>query len=478
MATVGPNDIEARLILTTDELKKSTAEAEKAIKTMSDKAAKDVDKTKKVFDAWNFSLNAIKLGLKALKFVMKDAEQAQIDLAAAQTVFGDAADTAYIKAKEGAGELLRVLGEVADAFGQGIFGGPKINFFANMAKGADEFSIRAKAAEIRIGKLKTTLADLEKVPLNILEAGIITGFDEGSEEWRNVADFYSKWRQEIVDTAQESVDLETQIQGFIGKGFSADAAKKIVTSYAALRKSIADDREKRQAEDEQLEIESAERVAAAFAEVNKEEAERAAKLWADTFEGGFTNAVQSLEDEFLNLGKAADRFAKEAHATISDNLFKALTGEAVDFAEVLRGFLLSIVRQSTDAAGAGFLGLFKGLAPSAGLSGAGVAAQGAGGSGSVSLGAASEFAAIPQYGQGAHVDKPHLAIVGDEPETIIPDKLLKGMRGGSGDTFVFSPTIQAIDGASVAALFARRDFQDQFRASMVNAASKNRTVRG
>lgn len=46
---------------------------------------------------------------------------------------------------------------------------------------------------------------------------------------------------------------------------------------------------------------------------------------------------------------------------------------------------------------------------------------------------ASKGLDIPKYGDGGHVTRPHLAIVGDEPEHIIPDRLL-GVTGGASGT--------------------------------------------
>lgn len=45
-----------------------------------------------------------------------------------------------------------------------------------------------------------------------------------------------------------------------------------------------------------------------------------------------------------------------------------------------------------------------------------------------------ELADIPAYGDGGHVTRPHLAIVGDEPETIIPDRLLGRTSGAAGSS--------------------------------------------
>ena len=148
-----------------------------------------------------------------------------------------------------------------------------------------------------------------------------------------------------------------------------------------------------------------------------------------------------MESNFLHLGNIAKRFATETHATISNDLFAALKGDEISFATFTTHILDSMLRQVTDATAAGFLGLFAG----GGKSGGGLPSFL---SSLFNNNSGSSTGDIPQRGEGGYFNRPELAIIGDKPETIIPDSkmpaFLRQARGG-GDTIVNNFNISTSD---------------------------------
>lgn len=433
MPTIGPNDLAAKFVLT-DEVTKTVKDIERNVDAATKEIKKNGEGTKKVFDAWNFSLNLAKAAFKGFNFLAKHNAELQADW---NEVLKFTASTL----ENVVSEILRLSG-VAPTLSsamQGIAG-------ANLA----EELRKSNEALIRFNSTTDLTAEQVQKIERSLGGVTVDGFGETIREIQSASRSAEEERNRILNAAQELTLLT---------GLDPRKSKQVIDEIVKRQKAAIEEIQKAREEDDQLEIESMERVAKAFADVNEDEAERAAKAWKDSLSGAWSESTQALEDEFLKTSRIVDRFAKEAHATLSQNLFDAVTGEAVTFASFMRSILLSITRQFTDATAAGFLGLFG--SGKGGISSLFRGSLDGGGSGSAGQG----YGGPPEFAEGGTVYRPTLAVVGEggEPEDIVPHSKRRqyvdslGYRGGSSLTVNVAMNVSAVDAASVQQFLSRSD---------------------
>lgn len=99
--------------------------------------------------------------------------------------------------------------------------------------------------------------------------------------------------------------------------------------------------------------------------------------WAQ-FADGFKEAAKAIEDEFENLKKIGDRFARDMHAAISGNMLARLTQEFESFADAIENLFRDLVRSTlailSDSFASNVVGLFQSLLGALVPAGLGVAA--------------------------------------------------------------------------------------------------------
>lgn len=436
MPQIGPNDIAAKFVLT-DEVTKTIKDIDRNVSTATKEIEKNGNKTKLVFDAWNFSLNLAKAAFKGFNFLAKQNAELQAD-------WNEIIKFTAFTIENVISEILRLTGVAS-----------------GLADAMNSISSKIVTEELRrsnealLGFNKT--ADLTEDQLRKVESALggvtINGFGEFIKEAKNASKVAEEERNRILNASQELSLLS---------GLDPRKAKQIIEEITKKQKAAIEDIQNTRQEDDEMEIESAERVAKAFAHVNEEEAARAAKAWEESLAGAWEKSTRELEDEFLKTSRIIDRFAKEAHSTISQNLFDAVTGEAVTFASFMRSILLNITRQVTDATASGFLGLLN-LGGSGGGSSIfrGLLGSSGGGSGSAGQG----YGGPPEaFAEGGTVRRPTLAIIGEggEPEDIVPHSKrreyadsITGSRGSM--TVNVAINLSAVDGASVQQFLSRND---------------------
>lgn len=432
MPQIGPNDLAAKFVLT-DEVTKTIKDIDRNVNTATKEIQKNGEKTKRVFDAWNFSLNLAKTAFKGFNFLAKHNAELQADWNEILTFTASTLQNVV-------SEILRLSG-VAPGLSDAMKGISGANLAEELRKSNEalaKFNLTSGITEEQIQRIERTLGGVS-----------IQGFGDGIREIQEATRSAEEQRNRMLNAAQELTLLT---------GLDPRKSKQIIEEIVKRQKAAIEDIQKTREEDDALEIESMERVAKAFADVNEDEAKRAAEAWKDSLAGAWSESTQALEDEFLKTSRIVDRFAKEAHATLSQNLFDAVTGEAVTFASFMRSILLSITRQFTDATAAGFLGLFGG-----GKGGIGSLFRGSLGGGSGSAG--QGYGGPPEFAEGGTVYGPTLAVVGEggEPEDIVPHSKRRqyvdslGYRGGSSMTVNVALSVSAMDGASVQQFLARND---------------------
>lgn len=455
---LGPNDIEAKLVLT-DETSARVKDVEKNVKTATSNMARDASKTTKVFDGWNFSLNVFKLGLKGLKIAAsKDADFADI-------------------LNEGATALVYSIERLVAIMTPGV---TSIEDFRAKVR---EFGRELASANIteELTGLNEALHRIESIDASKLHLALQPLFDS-PERYKMVQESVAAFEDQIK-TAKEKTEflaMATKDLANDGLGLSRKEADALWASMQKVKEAHAKAAE---ATNDLADSHDA----AAEAALKQREAEEALLR---TFGGGWNRAVSDLEDSFLVAGQAASRFAHEAHGTISNDLFAALKGEAVSFSSFMTHILDGILKQFTDAAAAGLLGSFTG-----GGGGGLLGALFGGGSSSASGGASgfssnryspyypgnplgppsNAFPSLERYAFGGIAEGPttgYLAILHGR-EKITP------MNGEGGGAPVVNFTIvNPMDGPSIERLFSSPGFRRAVGDNVAHAMRNRADVRG
>lgn len=434
---MGANDIEATFRLK-DQVSSTLSSIDRNIASAGTSIERSGSKTFKVFDKWNFSLNALKTGFRVLKFA------AQRD--------GDIGDilnegsTALVTIIERLVYLLKPGTESITDFHRGI---------QDFARGLAHFNISEELSRVtdEVNRLNDSQAHID------------------------FSNFAKKLFPEDPARQVESVKAFNQFVGTVGDSvehlkFLDLALSSTANGGMALTKNQAEalwatmkklDEETAKAKDKTDDLKDSHESAADAARKQKE----AEDALLRTFSGGWNDAVGKLEDDFLVAGHAASRFAREAHSTISNDLFAALKGEAVSFGSFMSHILDGILRQVTDAAGAGFLGLFTGGGSGGGLGSlftnqSSASAVGSYSSGSTygnfsglggEYGSSLSGSTLPTFASGGTVTRPTFALIGEggESEDIVPHSkrgaYVRAHGGGGGSTIV-QFNVNAMDAAS------------------------------
>lgn len=435
---MGANDIEATFRLK-DQVSSTLSSIDRNIASAGTSIERSGSKTFKVFDKWNFSLNALKTGFRVLKFA------AQRD--------GDIGDilnegsTALVTIIERLVYLLKPGTESITDFHRGI---------QDFARGLAHFNISEELSKVtdEVNRLNDSQAhiDFSNFAKKL--------FPEDPARQVEAVKAFNQFVGTVGDSVEHLKFLDLALSSTANGGMAL--TKNQAEALWATMKKL--DEETAKAKDKTDDLKDSHEASADAARKQKE----AEDALLRTFSGGWNDAVGKLEDDFLVAGHAASRFAREAHSTISNDLFAALKGEAVSFGSFMSHILDGILRQVTDASAAGFLGLLSG-----GGGGAAGGLLGLFGGGSSSSGGSSAISSnrysvnypgnplgppssafpsydIPQRGEGGYFNRPELAIIGDKPETIIPDSkmpaFLRQARGGGSTIVQFN--VNAMDAAS------------------------------
>lgn len=432
---MGANDIEASFKLK-DQVSSTLSSIDRNIASAGASIEKSGGKTFKVFDKWNFGLNALKTGFRALKF----AAQRDGDVG---DVLNEGA-TALVSMVERLIYVMMPGNRTLEEFHRGI---------QDFARGLAQFNISEELSKVT--------SEVER--LNATQAHI------------DFSNFAKKLFPDDPAKQVESVKAFNQFVGTVGDSvehlkFLDLALKDVSSGGMALTKNQAEslwatmkklEEETSKAKDKNDDLKDSHEAAAEAARKQKE----AEDALLRTFSGGWNAAIGKLEDDFLVAGHAASRFAREAHGTISNDLFAALKGEAVSFGSFMSHILDGILRQVTDASAAGFLGLFSGGGSGGLASLFGGGGSGGGGSSPISgnryspyypgnpLGPpSSAFPSYEQYADGGTVTRPTFALIGEggESEDIVPHSkrgAYARAHGGGGSTIV-QFNVNAMDAAS------------------------------
>lgn len=474
MPTPGPNDIKAAFIVedqASATLKQIDREASKATKTLEDKGKRAT----KTFDAMNFALNLATKGLKLLFQTLsqnqdfKNFTDAFREFAANQFDFSWAKSFTNSLSESNAEEKLQKLIDKKNEL-----------IRASMATDSDGELI-ASPSEVEALKLQwRAMNDEIEIVGNAMRM-----FKRLSIETRTAspAGFW-----ETFFYGEGATDVKVETEHLIDFGDAYEAAR--------IKQKKWKDDVKKADEDKKREAEAWKEFYAAIEEDNRRAAEAAKKAWDESLEGGWSNAVKDLEDEFLVAGKAADRFAKEAHNTISTNLFDAVTGKAVTFASFMTSILNSMLRQTTDAAAAALLGAFGGGGSGGIISGIG-SLFGSGGSGGIhgsSIGSTygnfgsgvegggiiSGAGTLPEFAGGGIASGPssgYLAVLhGTEKIEPMGGRKVAGLDRVGGGT-VININLSAIDGRSAADFLASPEAQKRIGDAVIRAASTRMDLR-
>lgn len=432
---MGANDIEASFKLK-DQVSSTLSSIDRNIASAGASIERSGAKTFKVFDKWNFSLNAVKLGFRALKFVASRDEDVGEVL------------------NEGLTTLVRTL--------------ESLLFVASDAKTLGEFKQQIRDTGRTLAKeniafevegISQSIKSLESIDAGRLRM-VMKSFVDSPDEYKVFQESVKNVEDAMRDAQKRALFLKVAMTDLSDQGLGL--TKKDADALWSSMKKVEEEHSK--AADKTKDLAESHEAAAEAARKQKE----AEDALLRTFSGGWNDAIGKLEDDFLVAGHAASRFAREAHGTISNDLFAALKGEAITFGSFMSHILDGILRQVTDASAAGFLGLISGGGGGAGgliqmLTGG--SSSSGGGSSPISgnryspyypgnpLGPpSSAFPSYEQYADGGTVTRPTFALIGEggESEDIVPHSkrgAYARAHGGGGSTTV-NFNVSAIDAAS------------------------------
>lgn len=432
---MGANDIEATFRLK-DQVSSTLSSIDRNIASAGTSIERSASKTLKVFDKWNFSLSAVKLGFRALKFVASRDEDVGEVL------------------NEGLTTLVRTL--------------ESLLFVASDAKTMAEFTQQIRDTGRTLAK-ENIAFEVERIAQSInslesIDAGrlrmVMKSFIDNPDDYKIFQESVNNVEDAMKDAQKRALFLKVAMTDLSDGGLGL--AKKDADALWGSMKKVEEEHSK--ATDKTKELADDHESAADAARKQKE----AEDALLRTFSGGWNDAIGKLEDDFLVAGHAASRFAREAHSTISNDLFAALKGEAVSFGSFMSHILDGILRQVTDASAAGFLGLLSGGGGGTGgliqmLTGG---SSSSGGSSAISsnrysvnypgnpLGPpSSAFPSYEPYASGGTVTRPTFALIGEggESEDIVPHSkrgaYVRAHGGGGGSTIV-QFNVNAMDAAS------------------------------
>lgn len=447
---LGPNDVEARMVLR-DDTSGKMAEVEKNLRNSTDRIKTDADKTASVFDKWNFNLNLVTKVLGKLKGVLATDTDFAALFEESSMALGNAIEYLLFLMTPGVATIQEFKAKI-----QGLT--------AELAKHNLEMElVNISAAVERIGsgenianlrKLQAIFRDLGKDDLGI-------NASEGLEEFNNQI---KEAEDRLKILSRLTASKESGGLGLTRK--QAEALLDLTTKVATANTKVNDFADK-------------ERDAAKAAADFNAQLEKQREEFEKTFGGGFRTAVDDLEETYLQAGNISKRFVRETHSVFSNDLFAALKREGIQFADFIEHLLDGVLKQVTDAISAqalSFLG--KGLFSSFfGGTTPGVASPGSSG-GSTLVNAA---AAATGAGGGVGV-----------ADSGIPESVTVGGSGaarsgtaqavtvgGGGDVHIHHHwSVEAIDGESFERLLSRPEFADRIAVIMTRSIQTRTDVRG
>ena len=320
-------------------------------------------------------------------------------------------------------------------------------------------TLAKKNIAFEVERIAQSINRLESIDAGRLRM-VMKSFIDNPDDYKIFQESVNNVEDAMKDAQKRALFLKVAMTDLSDGGLGL--AKKDADALWGSMKKVEEEHSK--ATDKTKELANAHESAADAARKQKE----AEDALLRTFSGGWNDAIGKLEDDFLVAGHAASRFAREAHSTISNDLFAALKGEAVSFGSFMSHILDGILRQVTDASAAGFLGLLSGGGGGTGgliqmLTGG---SSSSGGSSAISsnrysvnypgnpLGPpSSAFPSYEQYASGGTVTRPTFALIGEggESEDIVPHSkrgaYVRAHGGGGGSTIV-QFNVNAMDAAS------------------------------
>jgi len=451
----GPNDIEAKFILK-DEVSAVAKTIEKNVAASTKNVGDATNKTKSVFDKYNFSINAASLAMKVFHSWLQRTPEAQ------QALSGTL-DYTIAKVNELGASLLEYFG----------------------ADGETKRKLSLGGLVVEMDRLRATNEALNKSfspdgPSADQFAAIMQTFRGVEGEADALRETYWRLTAQTITANEKQIELDDAAARISTTfGISGDAAKALATKIVTLRdtwKAAADRiRDKPLIDPEDFVKQSNDDAKKAA-----DDAEELARI--ENFGDGWRAQTKELETEFLKWGNIAKRTAKEMHSTFSNDLFAALKGEQISFLDFSTHILDNFLKQITDAVSAQALGLVGGLlgGGSSSFVGSSSGILGQTLTGGFNAGASSN-GDIPRYADGGTVYRPTLAIVGEggEPEDVVPHSRRAAYaraHGGGGETHIHNYYLSGIDGPSIARVFSSPEARAQMEAHSVRGMNR-RSVR-